>query len=286
MMCVSREATKFLAKVKENRTVFQISLGISSLYPGCSGTYRTSTRTSNIRQLILPTIIEFTYYHRNHALQCRQFHKVTRSLATAKGPSENGTDNEIRATADHGLSQSPIRTTGNLFKQLHKQLQSPPNVITTLRILSAPYISYLIVTERYELAFYGCVAAGMSDILDGYLARHYSMSTVLGTYLDPLADKVIINVLAASLWYNEILPTPFVTLWLIRDVALMMGTYIYIRSNTKKGERVVNPVTTPLKVEPTTISKINTGLQFLTLSTGLLQPICSILPPQVFITLW
>jgi phosphatidylglycerophosphate synthase len=284
-MCISREAAKFLAKVKEHRTIGQRALGKSSLPQVWSATYRASTRTSNIRRLIRPTINEFTFY-RTHALQSHEFHKVTRSLATSNGPSENETENEISETVDQGLSQRPIRTSSDQFKQLCKQLQSLPNVITTLRILSAPYISYLIVTERYELAFYCSVAAGMSDILDGYLARHFSMSTVLGTYLDPLADKVIINVLAASLWYNEILPTPIVTLWLIRDVALMMGTYIYVRTNTGNGQWVVNPVTTPLKVEPTTISKINTGLQFLTLSTGMLQPICSIVPPQVFIPLW
>lgn len=179
-----------------------------------------------------------------------------------------------------------VRTTKELVGNLLTQLQSPPNVITTLRIISAPCLSYLILTERYELAFYGCIAAGFSDVLDGYLARKYQMSTVLGTYLDPLADKVLINVLAASLWHNEILPTPLVTLWLARDVAFMAGTYIYVRANTGNGNWVADPITTPLKVEPTNISKINTGLQFLTLSIGLLQPIFTPLSPELLIPLW
>jgi cardiolipin synthase len=155
-----------------------------------------------------------------------------------------------------------------------RQLKSPPNIITTARIASTPLLSYLIITQHdYELALYGCFAAGLSDVLDGYLAKQYNMSTVLGSYLDPLADKLLINVLSLSLWHVDILPTPLIVLWLARDVGLMGATYLLVRSQTKSGNWVVDPVTTPYKVEPTNISKVNTALQFVTLFFGLLQPL-------------
>jgi phosphatidylglycerophosphate synthase len=164
-----------------------------------------------------------------------------------------------------------------------RQLKSPPNIITAARILSTPLLSYLIITDHYELALVGCFAAGLSDVLDGYLAKNYNMSTVLGTYLDPLADKVLINVLSLSLWYADILPTPLICLWLARDVGLMVATYLYVRSETKSGNWVVDPMTTPFKVEPTKISKVNTSFQFLTLIFGLLQPVYDI---GILETLW
>jgi cardiolipin synthase len=143
------------------------------------------------------------------------------------------------------------------------------------RIASTPFLSYLIIlTENYELALYGCVAAGISDVLDGHLARNYNMATVLGSYLDPLADKLFINVVSLSLWYADILPTPLICLWLARDVGLMGAAwYLYAGSITT------------IQVEPTTISKANTALQFLTLYVALLQPLHYI-PPGALEAVW
>lgn len=149
------------------------------------------------------------------------------------------------------------------------QLRAPPNIITSLRILATPYVSYLIVAGEYELALYGCVVAGISDILDGYLARTYNMETALGTYLDPLADKIFVNALAVALGAIGVLPLPLTALWLGRDLSLVVATYLHVRSRTKKGERVIDPVSVPLKIEPTHISRINTLLQFATISVAL-----------------
>jgi cardiolipin synthase len=161
----------------------------------------------------------------------------------------------------------------SLLQNWLTQLKSPPNIITSTRILCTPILSHLIISEQYELALYGCLMAGASDALDGFLARHLNMKTVLGSYLDPLADKALINVLAVSLWYVHILPAPLVLLWGLRDVGLVVGSYLHVQQNTSQGKWVIDPVTTPLQVQPTTISKVNTALQFLTLSVALIQPV-------------
>lgn len=167
-----------------------------------------------------------------------------------------------------------------------EQLRSPPNIITSMRIISAPFLSYLIVTQQYEVAVQGLMIAGVSDAFDGYLARNFNMKTVLGSYLDPLADKVLVNSLAVSLCYEEILPIPVVVLWFLRDLSFVLASYLYVRANTKSGEWVVDPATTPLKVSPSTIGKANTVLQFGTLSVALIQPIYNIDPAVLEVICW
>lgn len=168
-----------------------------------------------------------------------------------------------------------------------KQLRSIPNIITVSRIASTPILSYLILTENYQYAVGGCILFGISDWLDGHIARNYEgQSTVLGTYLDPLADKFMINTLAVSLWYTALLPGPLVGIWLARDVGLIVTSFVFVANRTKGGESVINPETTPLKVQPSTISKVNTILQFLTISGGMAQPLIGLDPNIVLGLCW
>jgi cardiolipin synthase (CMP-forming) len=178
-------------------------------------------------------------------------------------------------------SQSPKKSKDQDDGMDHwiRQIQSPPNIITSLRILSTPMVSYwIVVMGQYEFALYGCLVFAASDWIDGWIAREYNMTTVLGTYLDPLADKIWINSLALSLAYVDILPTPLVALWAVRDVILVVGTYQYVAQRTETGQSIVNPGTTPLQVKATTISKVNTAFQFLTIFIGLVQPVYHLHP--------
>eukprot|EP00957_Ditylum_brightwellii_P057512 4360669-Ditylum_brightwellii.AAC.1 len=95
---------------------------------------------------------------------------------------------------------------------------------------------------------------------------------------------MMVNVLSVSLWYKAILPGPIVGLWLARDVALVIATYHTVSQVTKEGQAVTDPSRTPLKVEPTMISKVNTVLQFVTLGTGIMQPLVGI-PPNAILGL-
>lgn len=165
-----------------------------------------------------------------------------------------------------------------------QQLQSIPNMITLTRMVSTPFLCYWIVCEDYTLAMYGCVLAALSDGLDGYLAKHHGGATVLGTYLDPLADKALVNGLGISMWYTGILPTPLILAWALKDAALLSGTAWYLYQEQNTINFFDNSVATkPLTVTPTPLGKANTGLQFATLAVGLLTPIISpeTLPPVV-----
>ena len=104
----------------------------------------------------------------------------------------------------------------------------------------------------------------------------------LTTFLDilfrstNLADKLFINVISISLWVNGTLPTTLVGLWLIRDIVLMIATHHYVAQHTRAGMAVMDPVTVPIQVIPTTLSKINTALQFITLVVAIVAT-----PPMV-----
>ena len=148
-------------------------------------------------------------------------------------------------------------------------------------------LSYWIITGQHKWALGGCILAAASDYIDGYLAKNYNMSTVLGAYLDPMADKIIINALSASLWYTSILPGPLVALWLGRDVLLIVGAASFVRSQSQDNTHAFDPTVTPLRVNPTMVSKINTALQFLTVGVGIVYPLSNtIISPQVLSGLW
>jgi hypothetical protein len=80
----------------------------------------------------------------------------------------------------------------------------------------------------------------------------------------------LINALSVSLWVTGTLPTPLVGLWLIRDVGLVTATWMYVKRAQKDATvDLLDPVHSPIHIQPTTISKVNTALQFVTLAAGI-----------------
>src|SRR3546814_14440259 len=61
-----------------------------------------------------------------------------------------------------------------------------------MRLLAVPLMVWLILVGHYGSAFWVFVAAGISDAVDGYLAKRFNLATVLGSYIDPIADKVLL----------------------------------------------------------------------------------------------
>lgn len=140
------------------------------------------------------------------------------------------------------------------------------------------------------MAAMGCIVAGFTDWLDGFIAKKFDKSTVLGTYLDPLADKWTIFVLSSTLAYHGLLPPIMVFIWIGRDVSLIAATYYHVSIATRNdGRPVIDPAKTPLKIEPSSLSKTNTVLQFFTIALAIGFPIgfvSPIFPSQIFDGLW
>jgi cardiolipin synthase len=126
---------------------------------------------------------------------------------------------------------------------------SIPNVITIARVLSVPLIIWLIVTGRYELAFWTFIAAGVSDGVDGFVAKHFHQTTELGSYLDPLADKLLLVSIYLSLGLSDLVPAWLVILIASRDVLIVGGVML------------AWVIEKPVHLQPMALSKVNTVAQ-------------------------
>ena len=135
-------------------------------------------------------------------------------------------------------------TTRSLFQLL-------PNFISLARLLAVPVTVYLILQDTYDVAFWLFVAAGVSDALDGYLAKRFNLESVLGSYLDPLADKALLVGVFIALGVMEHVAMWLVILIVFRDLLIVGGAILF------------HTLTQSLQMQPLLISKLNTVAQIL-----------------------
>jgi len=134
---------------------------------------------------------------------------------------------------------------------------SIPNLITLARILAVPVILWAITSGEIRIAFVLFLVAGLSDLVDGFLAKRFGMATELGAYLDPLADKAMIVSIYVALGIIEAIPRWLVILVVSRDI-MIVGAVILSWLVDK-----------PVKLKPLTVSKLNTVVQIM-LATAVL----------------
>ena len=124
-----------------------------------------------------------------------------------------------------------------------------PNIITIARLIAVPVVVWLFLTDRVTVAFWVFVGAGLSDAVDGYLAKRLDARSVLGSYLDPLADKLLLIAVFMLLGRGGFLPLWLVVLIVARDAALMGISFLVVRNDRETA------------MKPLMISKLNTMLQ-------------------------
>jgi cardiolipin synthase len=122
-------------------------------------------------------------------------------------------------------TSSGLKLNDSLAWLLRKELRTVPNMVTLSRIGASPFLAYAVAADMKMAALLGCMAFGVSDWLDGYLAQRLNQRTTLGTFLDPMADKVMIGALSAGLLHQGLLPWQLVLLIIGRDVALVVGSF-------------------------------------------------------------
>ena len=103
-----------------------------------------------------------------------------------------------------------------------------PNLITGLRFILVIPISVSIYQGNYLMALVLFIVAGLSDGLDGYLARRYNWTSEFGQFADPLADKCLILATLLALAFSERLPLWFVYTMLTRDGLVLIGSMLYL----------------------------------------------------------
>lgn len=124
-----------------------------------------------------------------------------------------------------------------------------PNIITLLRICSVPVAVWLILDHAMLAAFWIFIAAGISDALDGFIAKRFNAVTELGAYLDPLADKALLVSVYVTLGQQEYLATWLVILVVFRDLLIVAGAILF------------ETLTHSLTMQPLMVSKVNTVAQ-------------------------
>jgi cardiolipin synthase len=136
---------------------------------------------------------------------------------------------------------------------------SIPNILTLLRILLTPLFIILLLRRLYPQGLLVFVLAGVSDALDGFIARYFDQRTQLGAYLDPLADKLLLVSAFVCLGVLEVLPAWLAVIVITRDILIVLG--IAILTITEK----------PYEVQPSFISKCTTAAQLATVAVILLH---------------
>ncbi len=132
-----------------------------------------------------------------------------------------------------------------------------PNLISLARLLMVPLVVYLVLSERMVAGFWLFIAAGISDAIDGYIAKRFDVSSPLGRYLDPLADKALLVALFVLGGYMDFLPDWLVILVVFRDAMIVGGAILFYTFD--------HPPTLP----PLIVSKVNTALQIVLVAAAL-----------------
>lgn len=101
-------------------------------------------------------------------------------------------------------------------------LRTAPNLLTLARICLAPFLVAAILDGHYGLSFGLFVVAGLTDALDGTLARLLKQRTVLGSYLDPVADKLLLSTLFLVLMHQGLIPARVTVMVFGRDVGILL----------------------------------------------------------------
>jgi cardiolipin synthase len=129
------------------------------------------------------------------------------------------------------------------------QLRAAPNLLTLLRLFILPFLVIEILDNNYQAAFALFVVAGITDGLDGLLARWLSQRTTLGQYMDPIADKLLLSTLFMVLTHANLIPRYVTVLVFSRDLGILLISTLLFATGTLRDFR------------PTLLGKANTLIQ-------------------------
>src|SRR6195256_6014366 len=150
--------------------------------------------------------------------------------------------------------QEPVRPAkGYNFREIRpvagKRCVSIPNIITLGRIILVPFIVWAIASSQMEIAFAIFLVAGVSDAVDGFLAKRFNMASELGALLDPLADKALLVSIYIALGIWGAVPRWIVILVVSRDIMIVSAVIV----SWLFGK--------PIPMKPLMVSKLNTVAQ-------------------------
>jgi cardiolipin synthase (CMP-forming) len=144
-----------------------------------------------------------------------------------------------------------------------RQFGATPNLLTMLRLFILPFLVITILDRHWQVAFALLWFAGVSDGLDGLLARWLQQRTTLGQYLDPIADKLLLSTLFVVLTHVGLIPRYVTVLVFSRDLGILLIATLLFATNTLRDFR------------PSLLGKLNTVVQILGVLTVMT---CQVIP--------
>jgi cardiolipin synthase (CMP-forming) len=144
---------------------------------------------------------------------------------------------------------------------LLSQFRAAPNLLTLMRLFIIPFLVIEISDGNYRLSFALFILAGISDALDGLLARWLKQKTTLGQYLDPIADKLLLSTLFVVLTHVGLIPQYVTVLVFSRDVGILLISTLLFMTGTMRDFR------------PSLFGKLNTLMQIVALIVVLCEKI-------------
>jgi cardiolipin synthase (CMP-forming) len=138
-------------------------------------------------------------------------------------------------------------------------LRATPNLLTFLRLVLAPFLVLAVLDGRFELAFALFVLAGITDALDGLLARILHQGTLLGQYLDPVVDKLLLSSLFLVLHHENLISLRVTVLVFARDLGILMVAAVLYATTSIRN------------FQPSLFGKANTVVQILAVAAVILS---------------
>jgi len=200
---------------------------------------------------------------------------LTRLQTCTPGPAVLSLSHRLPHSAR--LATSVPNRNADDYAEKKDRILTVPNLLCVSRIVAAPYLAHLIINGDFLLASGLFVYAGATDFLDGYIARNFkNQASSLGSFLDPLSDKILVCTVFLSLTYANLIPASLTGLIVSRDLFLVYaGLYIRYMSVVPPFslKKYFDPTLPTATIQPTTISKVNTALQFLLIAVSLGAPL-------------
>lgn len=144
---------------------------------------------------------------------------------------------------------------------LLNQFRAAPNLLTLMRLFIIPFLIIEILDANYTAAFALFILAGVSDALDGLLARWLSQKTTLGLYMDPIADKLLLSTLFVVFTHVGLMPRYVTVLVFSRDLGILLIATLLFATGTLRDFR------------PSLFGKLNTLMQIIALLSVLCQKV-------------
>lgn len=149
-----------------------------------------------------------------------------------------------------------------------------PNILTLTRVLLIPVFVIFIINKYFEGALLTFAIAGITDGIDGLIARVTHQRTELGAYLDPIADKLLLSAAFITLAIIEIIPSWLTVIVITRDVIILIGFLVMILTNHRP------------QVQPSLVSKVTTVFQISTILLALMAGYSRIFDQLSFIAIY